>query len=162
MTFSRRQSRRSYFLNMRIPYFKQQKDWWCGPAVMQMALASFGVKKTQVQLTCELKTKKDDIGTKNKNMLNIAKSYLPKSQKFQRKRFTELRKNLARNHVIILSYFYEPDKTGHFAIVKKITRTRICLLDPEAGPNKSYGLKHFKKIWHDNEGTRGWFLVIRN
>ena len=133
-----------------IPYFKQEKDWWCGPAVMQMALASFGIKKSQKVLAKELGAKNNDIGTKNSSMIKVAKKYFSVVDSKEKKSFSELKNHLKQKKAVIVSYFYEPDKTGHFAVVKDITSKGIILCDSEAGPNKKYSLKHFKKIWHDN------------
>ena len=146
---------------MNIPYFKQQKDYYCGSAVMQMVLASFGIKKSQSTLARELKTKNDNIGTKNSEMVRLSRKYLANIKSKQKTTISELKKYLDKGSIIIVSYFYVLDKTGHFAIVKKITKSRIYLIDPATGPNTRYSLKHFKKIWHDNEKTRGWHLILK-
>ncbi len=126
-----------------------------------MALAACGIKKTQGQLAKALGTKNDNIGTKNSAMVAVAKQYGLLETSKEKKSIKELTKYLATGKIIIVSHFYEPDQTGHFAVVKKITKKAIILLDPEAGPSKTYSFANFKKIWHDNEGTRGWFLVIK-
>ena len=146
---------------MKIPYFKQKKDYYCGPAVIQMALASFGIKKSQDILAKELKTKNDNIGTKNSSMVKVCKKYIPEVKHREDRSISKMKKYLNKNYLVIVSYFYEPDKTGHFAIVEKITEKNIYLTDPEDGPNKSLELKHFNKIWYDNERNVGWHLALK-
>ncbi|MEK6858431.1 MAG: cysteine peptidase family C39 domain-containing protein [Nanoarchaeota archaeon] len=145
---------------MKIPYFKQETIWTCGPAVVRSALAYFGIKKSERQLVKELNTNKI-IGTRNKAITSLIEkyklNYIVERNKFNP---SKLKKLYEEGHVILIDYHHVADDKGHFAIIEKIDDKRIALMDPWEGPGQVHSINKFKKIWYDDEGNRFWYIAI--
>jgi ABC-type bacteriocin/lantibiotic exporter with double-glycine peptidase domain len=75
--------------------------------------------------------------------------------------FKELNQAIKKNYTVIICYFDKRLQEGHYAVVKKIDKRRIYLLDPTSGPNESYSRAHFRKIWHGYYTYNGWFFGIK-
>jgi ABC-type bacteriocin/lantibiotic exporter with double-glycine peptidase domain len=147
-----------------IPYYKQEKDWYCGPAVMQMILASQKIMVSQNQLARELKTTKST-GTDNANILNCLKK---RAFEYEMHRgfnpntvLNKLKNKLNQKKIVLVTYWHLADKTGHFAIVRKITKKTIILQDPDKGPKYTLKLPTFLKAWRDSEGNAHWHVAIK-
>lgn len=147
-----------------IPYYKQQTSYTCGPACMRMVLASLDIKKSENQITKLLGTNKIR-GTNHRDFVSLAEKYKLRYSVNREATIDEL-KYYAKNHYkIIVCYFHPKDKEGHYAVVRKITPSKITLLDPIDGPNKIYSLNYFRKIWSSRKTfnkERSWFMAIRN
>ena len=148
---------------MKIPYYKQETDWYCGPAVMQMVLASQKIKLSQKELAKKLKTTRRS-GTDNEQIISLLKE---KKFKYTLSRSSDpsaslkkLKNHLARKEIGVVTYWHDVDNYGHFAIVRKIGQKEIELQDPD---REMYiiPIKKFLEIWHDSEGNKGWFLAIK-
>lgn len=147
-----------------IPYYKQEKDWYCGPAVMQMFLASQKVLSSQDQLARELNTTQRR-GTDNNQILNYLKNkqfeYSVQRGLDPQTALEKLASAIKQKRSILITYWHLTDKIGHFALVKKLTRKTITLQDPDKGPSYTLALKTFLKNWHDSEGNPHWFVAIK-
>ncbi|HLC22691.1 MAG TPA: cysteine peptidase family C39 domain-containing protein [Candidatus Nanoarchaeia archaeon] len=147
---------------MKIPYYRQRYVYTCGPAVMRMALGALGIKRTEDQLARLLNTG-TRVGTPNRRFPRVLERFKLSYTVHRRAKFSQLVRHFRNNDIIIVCYFYEPEKVGHFAVVKDISKTRIMLLDPIVGPDMSYRQIDFHRMWKktgtfDNE--KGWFIAI--
>lgn len=144
---------------MKLPYYEQQTCWTCGPAVMRMVLEPLGIFKTEKQLIQLLRTNKKG-GTTNMALVQLVDKYKLNYVVFRNGTMSVLKRFLKQHYRIIISYYYEAHKTGHYAVLKKITKKNIYLLDPWCGPDHQYKLSYFHKIWRE-EKERGWFIGIK-
>ena len=150
---------------MKIPLYKQETGWSCGAASMRMVLSALGVKKTEKEIIRLLKTNPIR-GTWHKYFSKTAEKF--KFNYITGRRTSTLRqlKNLMKQgYIVVVSYYLKDEKTGHYAIVKKIDSKYIRLLDPWYGKNTKYTLLYFKKHWHDlmkkYDKERRWFFAVK-
>ena len=54
-----------------VPYYKQNNEYYCGPAVLQMVFNYFGYLKKQDVLADDANTN-EEVGTTNQNMIKTA------------------------------------------------------------------------------------------
>lgn len=146
---------------MRIPYFKQQKYWTCGPACFRMVLGAFGIKKTEAELA-KMIHKPGEPGTPNRSLPEAAErlklSYVVK----RNASISDLTWHIGQGFAVIVSYFDTVEGVGHFAVVKKISSKNIYLLDPWYGPNHVLPLRHFLKNWRSAfDKDKKWFVAVK-
>jgi ABC-type bacteriocin/lantibiotic exporter with double-glycine peptidase domain len=142
-----------------IPYHKQKKEWWCGPAVVQMVLAAHDIQVSQPRIARIMKTTQAR-GTPNKNMTLPFRRYELSTRIFKGKE--ALMKSLKRKEIIIVNYYHLKDQVGHFAIVKHIKNKRMTLVDPSEGPNHTMLLKEFLDNWYGSDKDKKWGMSIAN
>ena len=147
-----------------MPYHEQETEYTCGPASARMVLGSFGVEKSEKQVARLLGTKRT--GTRDKDFIKLAEKY-GLSYIFKKNATVKgLRALQKRGYKIIVSYWYSPDKVGHYAVLKKIGASNVQLFDPWAGPQHSYSLSYFQKVWSwafcpDPDTNRCWFFAVK-
>ncbi len=149
--------------NMGIPFYRQEKNYTCGPASMRMVLESVGLRKSEKELARLLETNRIS-GTWNISFIKLAKKYKLKYVVNSNSDIKELKHLLRNSYYVIVCYFNSIEKKGHYSVTNKIGNKYIYLLDPWFGPDLKYPLKYFRKIWksdpkYDNE--RCWFFAVR-
>lgn len=149
---------------VQIPYYEQQTKYTCGPACMRMVLASLGIHKKEGQITKLLGTNKIR-GTNHGDFVSLAEKYKLRYSVNREATIDELKYYYKNHYKIIICYFHPVEKDGHYAVVRKLTNTKITLMDPIDGPNKTYSLNYFRKVWGTRKTynkERSWFMAIRN
>jgi ABC-type bacteriocin/lantibiotic exporter with double-glycine peptidase domain len=137
---------------------QQEKDYYCGPAVAQMILANFNIVKSQKNLALQLKTKKSN-GTSHKQLVNVLKKYALTIIETKDSTIPQMKRDLAKR-IVVTCYYLPKEKTGHYAIVTRITKKDIHLIDPYYGKNTIMPLLQFKKVWHGSKIPYGWYITI--
>jgi len=148
---------------MKIPYFRQNTEYTCGPAAMRMALGALGIVKSERQLSLLLHTN-SMVGTRRKAFPLLAERLLLDYVVERESSIEDIKEAIASGFIVIVNYFYTVEQVPHFAVVKRIDSNRIYLLDPEAGPGHSYPLAEFISNWHSGpsrEKGKRWFFGIR-
>jgi ABC-type bacteriocin/lantibiotic exporter with double-glycine peptidase domain len=157
-------------INYRNIFRWQQKDGWCGPAVIQMALAAGGIRTAQAIIA--RKVFQSWWGTNQQSIY----AYL--SQYFKHLGFKEgaylkhVKYHLDRKHIVIVNWWDDYDKEdadGHYTLVVKVDlkTKRIHLADPAKG-NGFWSLttNDFNKRWYDildihgKKWIDGWMLWL--
>jgi ABC-type bacteriocin/lantibiotic exporter with double-glycine peptidase domain len=136
--------------HMQIPHRHQLNIHYCGPAVLQMTLAAYGIKRTQKQLAKEAKTPFDmKHGTEVKNMAAVLRSYGFAVDEKNNRSLADLTKAYASGKLIIICYTERHWSWDHYAVVKKITANHIYLIDPQEkiGTTLKMPLKEFEAAW---------------
>jgi len=149
---------------VQIPYYEQETNYTCGPACMRMVLASLGIKKSEKDITKLIGTNKIR-GTNHGDFLSLVEKYKLRYSVNREATIDELKYYSKNHYKIIVCYFHPVEKVGHYAVVRKITSKKITLMDPVDGPNKTYSLSYFQKIWSSRKTynkERSWFIAIRN
>ncbi|QQG38724.1 MAG: C39 family peptidase [Candidatus Woesearchaeota archaeon] len=146
---------------MKIPYYKQEKDYTCGPAVMRMLLAAKGIKKSEKELERMLKIS-TRIGTWFKYFPIVAEKYRLDYVVARNSNLKELKKLLKEGYIIMVGYFMEEENVGHYAVVTKVDSKYVYMLDPYLGPNRKLRIMNFLKNWYDEaEKEKRWLFGIR-
>ena len=148
---------------MAIPYFKQQSSWTCGPASLRMVLASFGIKISEAQLAKALKTNRIQ-GTAESALPLVAKQHKLTYHLGRDGTFAQLQKFLKQRYQIIVSYYIPEEKTGHFSVLKRISKNTVYFLDPWYGPKHKLSKKSFLKVWKNNPARskeKRWYFAVK-
>ena len=132
---------------MEVKHIFQENDFYCGPAVVQMVLARFGVEVAQKDIAKELETDLV-VGTSAREL-----------QKFFEKRgFVVEQKNDATwedvaagltKGAVIIGYI-EQEGDPHYALVSRVEGDTIVLKDPTHGDNLGLTKEEFLQRWTDD------------
>ncbi len=131
-----------------IPFHKQEKIYYCGPACVQMILEYFGTEKTQTELARKLGTN-SRYGTPHKNVVK----YFVKN-KFHcyvnnHSTIHEIKHFLEMKLPVIVNYIEPSENEIHYAIVKGYGKNGIILNDPWNGSNLKMTEEFFISRWLD-------------
>ncbi len=129
----------------------QENDHYCGPAVVQMVLKSFGIEAAQTEIAKELETD-----------MVVGTSAAELQKFFEKRGFVVERKNNAKWENIaeaskrgaaIIGYI-EPEGDPHYALVRSVDEGGIVLRDPTHGDNFILEKSNFLERWRDNEANQ--------
>lgn len=146
---------------MKIPYFKQDTDYTCGPATLQMAFAYYGNKQSEMDLAKKMKTN-SNVGTTHKRMIKVANQNGFYAYVNNNSNFDEIVYFLNRKKPVV-THFIEPSSdAGHYAVITSINdKKEIVLNDPWNGKNFTMNKKDFLERWRDKKGLFiNWIMVI--
>ena len=150
----------------------QQKDGWCGPAVIQMILLAGGIKKSQSAIAKDVY--KAWWGTNQATVYSYLSRFFKKMNFRQNSKISDLKYHLDKGHLIIVNWWDDYDSKvnedcGHYSLVfdyNKKTKN-LTLGDPaKNGGIWKIDAKDFKNRWYDSLDQRGkkwvegWFLWI--
>ncbi len=146
----------------KVNYFPQETEFTCGPAVMRMALSSYGIDKKEKEIAKRLGTNRVR-GTYLKELPRLAEKYRLNYVVKRNSNLEDLRILDKLNYTIIVCFFDMKSREGHFAVLKKITNKSIYFWDPYWGPHRKFSLSYFNRIWglgpHDEPDVRWLFAV---
>ena len=130
---------------------------------MRMALESCGIKKSEKQIAKLLGTNKVR-GTWHKNFPIVAEKFNLNYVVMRNATIDDLKEYKKKGFVVVICYFYPPEKMDHYSVLKKIDNEYIYFWDPFFGEEHKYLLTYFKKIWksdpkYDNE--KCWFFAVK-
>lgn len=152
-------------MRLKVPYFRQETNVFCGPACIQMVMRHFGKSyPSQSALARAMKTDLyGDKGTSHGNMIGYfrAKGFIARSMYFATLEDIE---RLMEEGIPCIVHFTEPsEEDDHYAIVSEITPTKVVLNDPWNGNNFTFSREEFLKRWADKKGKEHphWMLVAR-
>jgi ABC-type bacteriocin/lantibiotic exporter with double-glycine peptidase domain len=131
-------------------YFRQAKDYTSGPAVMRTVLKYFDMNFSEGYLIRILGTTKSS-GTRILRMVSTFRRF-GMTCKLCKNSNLRMIKDKYKKNFIIVNYYLEDYDEGHFAIVRKVTKNKIYLMDPWYGP-KDYDVKYFSEQWHNRSNT---------
>lgn len=142
------------------PFYKQETKWTCSAAAMRMALEACGIRKSEKQVVRLLKTNKIR-GTWHAEFPRLAEKYKLNYVVKRNSGIEDLKRLIKERYFIIVNYYYPPQNVDHYSVVKYIDSKNIYFLDPWYGKNHKYAIPEFRKLWHDTEREKGWFIAIR-
>jgi ABC-type bacteriocin/lantibiotic exporter with double-glycine peptidase domain len=145
---------------LKVPYFKQDTDYTCGPATLQMVLAFYGIRISEEKLAKLLETN-DDVGTRHNSMIDFSREegfnvFVNTCSKVE-----EIRRFINEGKSVIV-HFLEPDgNVGHYSVVVGIDDNSIFLNDPWNGENFEMNIPDFEKRWRDDDlDSEKWLMVL--
>jgi ABC-type bacteriocin/lantibiotic exporter with double-glycine peptidase domain len=147
---------------MNVPFFKQENDWFCGPAVVQSVLGAFGVKLTQKQIATELGTSPWG-GTDRADMGRPLRRHGLKAKSYTLGKLSEVRRFLNQGFAVVVNYIEPDEDICHFAVITRVTDKDVYLVDPWNGPNFRLAADEFVKRWYGcaPKARERWFLVAK-
>lgn len=148
-------------MKLKIPFFRQNDDFCCGPASLQMAFAFF--KKFENQKKLERKAKTSHNGTTHKNMINLALKGGFYCYVNENSNILEI-KDIIKSGLPVIVNFIEPSENeGHYAVVSGFAKSNIVLNDPWNGRNFKMPIQDFEKRWYyifEKHKYPNWLMAI--
>lgn len=145
---------------MKIPYRKQETDFYCGPASLQMAYAFFHKRVSQKELAKRLKIKRLS-GTKNSELVRVAVEDGFSCFVKQHASAHDIRRQMKKGCIVIVNFIEPVHDYGHFAVVKRLTASKILLADPWNGDHFEMNMKDFLSRWHGSKNIyKRWILGL--
>jgi ABC-type bacteriocin/lantibiotic exporter with double-glycine peptidase domain len=140
---------------MRIPFFKQRTNEYCGPAVMQMTLHAYGMRATQKALALEAGTNKAR-GTTLVGLVRALRKRGLQVEAAHNRSVRQLRAALRAKKIVIVCYTERAWNWGHYSIVRSFRGKYIILQDPaeHGGKPAPFTIEDFEKRWRDSKFTR--------
>lgn len=135
-----------------IPYFRQETDAYCAPAVLQMIFACDGVTFTQAELAVALKTD-PTTGTALGAMAALLAEHGYHTERKNGATTEDIKEALAQDKLVVVGYI-ETGGEPHYALVSALSDTHIYLADTLMGHDYSLPLGEFLDRWRDNEHQR--------
>ena len=148
-------------MRLRVPYFKQNLSYICGPVALQMIFAYFGIRKAREELIKECKTSKK-IGTTHKNLIDV----LQKNGLYVHSHddtILEEVENFVRSGVpVIVNYRELSEGEGHYAIITGFNWRYVFLNDPWYGADYRIRKHVFVANWYGYHESmdRRWILAV--
>ena len=145
---------------MKIPFYKQITDYYCGPASMQMILEYFGNHMSQEMLAKQLKTQRDD-GTDHSDLIRVATENGLYCYVNRESTFNEIIYFLSRDLPVIVNFMEPTDDDAHYAVVVGWGGNKLILNDPWNGKKFQIHEDWFLKHWYDAENhAKQWIMVL--
>lgn len=148
----------------------QQKAGWCGPAVIQMVLASSGRRLTQAKIA------KDVFlpwwGTTQDAIYAYLSKFFTELNFKKDSTLSDLTYHLERGHIIIVNWWDDldpEDADGHYTLLLDYApeKRKVTLGDPSSGRGIwKMDSKEFNNHWYDSLDERGkkwvagWMLWV--
>ena len=144
-----------------MKYYKQKEEHTCGAACVRMILEEAGTKKSENEIINLLGTNKKE-GTRNKSFSIAAEKLNLNYITGKNVSFKKLKELLKKGYKLITCYFLVSEDSGHYAVIKKIDKKYIYLLDPWFGPKTKYSLRYFRTVWRGKlNKEKAWFFGIK-
>jgi len=159
----------------RIPFYRQETHYTCGPSVLRMALAAYGRKVSEAYLKRLCGTSARH-GTSNNGLMRCLRTMEVPYITEYRARYDELQIYVERGVVIVdwmpqvvfpehpgfqASPQFDPDEDAHYAIVAAAGKRRVFLQDPVLGRRVRLKREEFVRAWRDpTSKSYHWVLVV--
>jgi len=143
---------------LKVPYFKQDTDYTCGPTSLQMVLDFFGKFKSEAKLAKEVHCRKET-GSSHIHIIEAVRREGFRCREKHEASIEDLKESLKEHLPAIVNYTEPVDNADHYAVVIGFSHSNIILNDPADGQNFRISEKEFFERWHSAH-CRRWMLVV--
>ncbi|HEY9205132.1 MAG TPA: C39 family peptidase [Candidatus Methanoperedens sp.] len=148
--------------NIKVPYFKQESWYACGPACMRMVLAYFGFIKTEKEVMEACGT--TELGTTSTQISTAFQKFGIKASSVKNANIEDLKHEINEGRPVIVlvdpSHIYGGiSGFGHFIVIVGFKDEEIIYHDPDEphGESIKCELEAFLMAWN---ATRCWMIKI--
>ena len=149
-------------IKIKVPFYKQEADYTCGPASLQMVLSFLGIHKSEYELIKQARTSKKG-GTRHKWMIDVARKegfycYVNNNSTLE-----EIRHFINLELPVIINYIEPTNNEGHYAVVIGFEGGEIIMNDPWNGVGFRMMVDDFLPRWHGESPSiknKRWMMVI--
>ena len=128
----------------------RQKTGLCGPAVLKMVLAYYGIETTEKELA-ERTHCDPELGIGGEEMLEVVKDMGFGGYIKDNASLADLDELVSKQQIpVIVDWFSEDD--GHYSVVVDVDSENIYLQDPEIGHLRAMRRNKFFRVWFDFPG----------
>ncbi|MBI4147748.1 peptidase C39 family protein [Candidatus Woesearchaeota archaeon] len=162
-------------MSLRIPYYRQQAPYTCGPAVLRMALSAMGKRRSEAYLARLAETTARE-GTSNFGLLRCLRKLNIEYMTWYRGSYRDIQLNV-KNGIVIIDWMpqlifpehpefrpsreFNPDEDAHYALIVSAGEKFVTLQDPALGRRLRVSRASFLKAWRDPLSTSNhWMLVV--
>ena len=145
---------------LKVPFFKQDTNYSCGPATMQMIFRFYGKFFSEEKLVKKLNTQKS-IGTHHQAMIDLAieEGFFPYVN--NESSIEEIESYLNKKIPVIVHYTEPDNDDGHYSVIIGIEKNNIILNDPWNGEKFKINIEEFEKRWKDDKrNSKKWLMVV--
>jgi len=140
-----------------IKFYNQEKDEWCGPAVLQMMLHFYGLNEKQEIVAARVFDEKEKV-VKLSEMVFYPQSKGLKSYSFKGN-LDDLKELISKGvPVVVFQKASKEINKGHYRLVVGYYQDWIVLADPLLGKNIFVKEKDFLELWTLGE-EENWSMV---
>lgn len=146
-------------MKIKVPFFKQDTDYTCGPTALEMVIGFFGKRISESNLAKEAHTSID--GTKHSGMIETARKegffcYVDSDSSI-----SEIKKFLKQGFPVIVHFTLEKENEGHYAVVIGFGLKHFILNDPWQGKGVKIPEHRFESYWVDKHmGANRWMMIV--
>ena len=131
-----------------IPYRKQETHVYCGPAIVQMILATYGKEVSQQSIAREMGT--DEQGTPVVRIEDFLTSHGFLVRRTNGADWDDIENALDAGSIVVIGYIEPTDEKAHYSIVVSATDRVLSLLDPWVGEEHILLRDAFIERWKDD------------
>lgn len=145
-----------------IPFFAQETEYYCGPAVMQMILAAHGATATQEEIARAAYTN-PEVGTLPEALVTTLQGFGRVVDAKQHRTIAELEHALTEDKIVVVLFIEPEEEVDHYALLKEIRDDLVVLIDPDARSGTTEMVKaEFERRWKDVfvGGTERWAAFV--
>ena len=147
-------------MKLKVPFFRQDTDYTCGPTALQMVLKFMGDFESEKFLTKETQTSKN-FGTSHEHMMEAARKEGFHSYDNHNSSIPEIKEFIKKGLPVIVNFIDQESGEGHYAVVCGFEKGKIILNDPLGVKNLKMGEQEFISNWHNAKNTSArWMMVI--
>ena len=131
----------------------QEKQGWCGPAVIQMTLEASGITKSQKEIAKDVYL--EWWGTTGTILLAYLSRFFGQVNYKNNSTLPDLLSHLSHGHIVIVNWWDDVDKGdvpgGHYSIAGDYKNGILTLVDPSNSRKGIWTIpdKEFEKRWYD-------------
>ncbi|MEW5937222.1 MAG: peptidase C39 family protein [Candidatus Thermoplasmatota archaeon] len=143
-----------------VPYYEQKLHYTCGPASLKMVLEYLGTEAHR-DILRRIAESDEHVGTNYRGMIRAVRYHGHRC--FVRKNASprDMHYFLRMNLPVVINWYIDAEKTGHFSVVVGLSKGYITINDPAHGPRVRMKLERFLEVWHDTTGrNRNWMMVV--
>lgn len=129
------------------------RDGWCGPAIVNIALAAVGIRKSQESIMRHVYMPR--FGTTQDSLFAYLSQYFRKVGFKTNARLRHVRYHLSRGHIVIVNWWDDLDEDdeddGHYTIVQSVhcNGQKMRMIDPSDRGIWDIKTRVFLNRWYD-------------
>lgn len=144
---------------MRLPFYKQSTDFYCGPASLQMLFEYNRLKLDQDELANLLGTCPKQ-GTEHEMILNVIDEHGFSFFANNQSSVEEIQHFLDQKLPVLVNYLEPKDNEGHYAVAVGHDEQKIILNDPTHGAGFALPIADFEQRFRCSQNKDSNIVVI--
>ena len=144
-----------------FPFFRQKKEYTCGPASLEMVMRFFGKNFTEENLAKLAHTKKD--GTLHAGIIQAARKAGFYCYVHRNSSINHIQHFIDKGDPVIVNYIDPNSGEGHYGVIIGYSSKNLVMNDSSNGQEFSIHKSKFEDLWHggNNKKTnQRWILVL--
>ncbi len=149
-------------MKLKVPYYKQEKFYSCGPAALRMVFAYYGKRVSEWEIIEAVRTP-NSIGTDNHMLIEAARKFGFRAWAGNNLTIADIKKFVDKGLPPIVNYKEPREGVPHFGVAVGYNDKQLLIHDPDHAPYDKISFRQFLPRWHDHARTKRyhrWAVVI--